>query len=584
MNRLLLTLALLAIPATAFAAEKYALLIGVTTYENAHMNRNPLKYPEADATAVAELLKSSGYEVKVLIGKQATQKAIETELTKFEQQGTQDGVVFIGLFGHGVQYGSDAYYCPYDVKLRKVTDAKGKTVPDENGKPTLQPDPAAMTSMGRLLEALNTAGAGNRILIADCCREDPSAARGLTGRAFGSSVKISDLEPGTAAIFSCSNTEQAFEHDDWKHGAFTKAFLDYCSTLGAGSDATVSTMTTPLFRSVESMVKAKEAGKTQRVNPITNGIVDLKIELKSKTPTDITNSIGMKLKLIPAGEFLMGSSATRGDLEAAGFVLPDSFDNTDEQPAHRVRITKAFYMGIHEVTRGQFAAFVKDTGYQTEAEKDGKGGYGIDDAGNGAQKPEYTWKDNGSSQTDSHPVINVSWNDAVEFIKWLNANEAKKYRLPTEAEWEHCCRAGSGTHFSSGDSLLSLKGVGNVRDVSYKGKYTSSDDKDSPPFPFDDGFVYTSPVGRFQLNDFGLYDMHGNVWEWCQNGYDSTAYKSRRGTTNDPFVEFGSYRVYRGGSWGDSARDCRSASRYYNDPSFRRDYLGFRLALSPSVQ
>lgn len=109
--------------------------------------------------------------------------------------------------------------------------------------------------------------------------------------------------------------------------------------------------------------------------------------LPASSPTDITNSIGMKLKLIPAGEFTMGSNASPRNLKAAGFVLPDGYDNSDEQPAHSVRITKPFYMGVHEVTRGQFAAFVSATGYQTDAEKDGQGGWGIDAAGTPGNKP-----------------------------------------------------------------------------------------------------------------------------------------------------------------------------------------------------
>ena len=240
-------------------------------------------------------------------------------------------------------------------------------------------------------------------------------------------------------------------------------------------------------------------------------------------------------------------------------------------------------MGIHEVTRGQFAAFVTDTGYQTDAEKDGKGGWGFDAAGNGSQKPEYTWKDNGMSQTDSHPVVNVSWNDAVEFIKWLSKKEGKQYRLPTEAEWEYCCRAGSETHFSTGDSLVSLRGFGNMLDASYKGKYPNNDDKAYQPFPFADGWVYTSPVGRFKANGFGLYDMHGNVWEWCSDWYGADYYSTS--PVSDPGgPTTGSDRVHRGGCWFNSAWNCRSAIRTWDVPSDRGNLLGFRLALSPSGQ
>jgi len=314
--------------------------------------------------------------------------------------------------------------------------------------------------------------------------------------------------------------------------------------------------------------------------------VDLQLEIKKSLPINpdlITNSVGMKLKLIPAGEFMMGSNASRGDLEADGFVWSDAFDNSHEQPAHRVRISKPFYMGIHEVTRGQFAEFVNDTGYRTDAEKDGQGGSGVDAAGNAARKREYTWKDNGLSQTDSHPVINVSWNDAVEFIKWLSKKEGKQYRLPTEAEWEYCCRAGSEAHFSTGDSLASLKGFGNMLDASYKGEYPNNDDKKNQPFPFADGFVYTSPVGRFKTNGFGLYDMHGNVWEWCSDWYGKDYYATSP-MTDPGGPTTGSNRVLRGGSWFGSAASCRAALRGGFDPTDRGSYLGFRLALSPSDQ
>jgi sulfatase modifying factor 1 len=336
---------------------------------------------------------------------------------------------------------------------------------------------------------------------------------------------------------------------------------------------------------VPALVASVSPRDRQTPKPFITDVVDLQLEIKKSllaNPDFITNSIGMRLKLIPAGEFMMGSNASRGDLEADGFVLlSDAFDNSDEQPAHRVRIARPFYMGIHEVTRGQFAAFVNDTGYQTEAEKDGKGGWGVDAVGNGSQKPEYTWKANGMSQTDSHPVINVSWNDSVEFIKWLSKKEGREYRLPTEAEWEYCCRAGSGAHFSTGNSLVSLRGFGNVLDTSFRGKYPNHDDTVYPPFPFADGFVYTSPVGRFKANGFGLFDMHGNVWEWCKDWYGADYYSTS--PVSDPVgPATGSDAVYRGGSWFGDAVDCRSAYRYSSAPSYRSGHLGFRLALSSS--
>src|SRR5208282_6828768 len=138
------------------------------------------------------------------------------------------------------------------------------------------------------------------------------------------------------------------------------------------------------------------------------------VDLGGERARSLTNSLGMEFTLIKAGEFQMGSPDT--DKDAAD----------DEKPQHRVRITRPFYLGVHEVTRGQFRRFVDDSGYQTEAEKDGKGGYGRnEEAKKFEQNPRYTWLNPGFEQTDLHPVVIVSWNDAVAFAKWLSQKEGK---------------------------------------------------------------------------------------------------------------------------------------------------------------
>ena len=589
----LLLAALSLFPSLAAAAEKYALLIGVAKYEYAEMNKpEALQYPEEDAKALGELLKSGGYKIDLLLGSAATQTAIREKLKALTGKAEADGVVLIGLFGHGVEVNTvdaegrsvnDACFCPYDTSMREALDFKGQPVADDEKKILIEPAPDGLIKLGELMRALKVAKAGHRIVLADCCRTIPNAPR---GRSFGANFKVQDLPDNTSLLFGCSPNEQAFEHDEWGHGAFTKCLLESIGELSAEGPVDTAQLASQMKKRVPALVASVSPRDRQTPKPFITDVVDLQLEMKKSLPTNpdqLTNSIGMQLKLIPAGEFIMGSNASRGDLEADGFVLPDGFDNSDEGPQHRVRISKPFYMGIHEVTRGQFAAFVTDTGYQTDAEKDGKGGWGFDAAGNGSQKPEYTWKDNGMSQTDSHPVVNVSWNDAVEFIKWLSKKEGKQYRLPTEAEWEYCCRAGSETHFSTGDSLVSLRGFGNMLDASYKGKYPNNDDKAYQPFPFADGWVYTSPVGRFKANGFGLYDMHGNVWEWCSDWYGADYYSTS--PVSDPGgPTTGSFRVVRGGSWWNSAWNCRSADRFGSDPSFRNNSLGFRLALSPSGQ
>ena len=236
------------------------------------------------------------------------------------------------------------------------------------------------------------------------------------------------------------------------------------------------------------------------------------------TPVELpesSNSIGMEFKLIPAGKFTMGSN-----------------DGSDrDKPAHQVTLTKPFKMGVHEVTQAQYEQVMKNNPSKVK---------GAD-----------------------HPVVMVSWTDAMEFCRRLSELPAEKaagnvYRLPTEAEWEYACRAGTTTQFSFGD------------DESDLGDYAWYDDNS-------DG--KTHPVGEKLPNAWGLYDMHGNVREWCQDRFGD--YPS--GSVTDPSgATSGSDRVYRGGSWYDYAGYRRSANRGRFRPSLRDINDGFRVCLSPS--
>jgi len=294
----------------------------------------------------------------------------------------------------------------------------------------------------------------------------------------------------------------------------------------------------------------------------------------------ITNSIGMKLVLIPSGEFMMGSGES-ADALAAFFnktygvdILKADYYKV-EHPQHRVRITKPFYLDTCDVTRGQFRQFVNDTGYKTDAEKGAKpGAWGWNPD---TKKPEfdekYSWRNIGFEQTDEHPVVSVSWNDAVAFCEWLSRKEGKTYRLPTEAEWEYACRAGTTTRYSSGDDPETLAKVGNVADAALKARV--------PDWKFtlkaSDGYVYTSPVGSFQPNAFGVYDMHGNVWQWCADWYGKEYYAAS--PTNDPTgPDSGTARVFRGGSWFFGPGVARSDVRTGGAPSHRDGDSGFRVA------
>ena len=241
-----------------------------------------------------------------------------------------------------------------------------------------------------------------------------------------------------------------------------------------------------------------------------------------------------------------------------------------------MRITKPFYLGTYHVTRGQFRQFVKDAGYKTDAEKGempGALGWDPDKKAFGFNE-KYSWRNAGFEQTDEHPVVNVSWNDAVAFCKWLSQKEGKTYRLPTEAEWEYACRAGTTTRYYSGDDPETLAKVGNVADATAKAKF--------PDWKWtikaSDGYVFTAPVGQFKPNAFGLYDMHGNAWQWCADWYGAEYYA--KSPADDPTgPDTGDDRVLRGGSWFDWPDYSRSAERYRDAPNLRYYYFtGFRVA------
>ncbi len=304
-------------------------------------------------------------------------------------------------------------------------------------------------------------------------------------------------------------------------------------------------------------------------------------------PAVVENSLGMRFVSVPAGEFLMGSEETPAALtqayphyEARRFV-----ELSDEAPVHRVRITRAFYLGQFEVTVGQFRQFIAASGYVPEAQADGTGGYGYNAAYDPKQSPrgdafegrdpKYSWRNPGFVQSDDHPVVNVTWNDAVAMARWLSAKEGRTYRLPSEAEWEYACRASTRTRYHSGDDPQSLLQVANVFDADAKVNWLQWT---AFALSGHDGFPFTAPVGQFAANAFGLHDMHGNAWEWVADWYDENYY-AHSPTDDPPGPAEGKVRVRRGGSWHTWSFYARSAYRNWNAPDTRYTLVGFRLLL-----
>ena len=518
--------------ATVAAGQKYAFLVGISGYDEKQLKQLP--YARADIVEFREVLLQSGFKsenVVMLVDDLAAlpkgglagrylpeHKKIREELRILLPALEPEDELVIGLAGHGVQFkdDNDLYFCPLDADLS---------------------DKATLISLNWLYKQLefNTATkegcrARAKLLIVDACRKDPESRirRNSNGPELASLTKPQLAEPpaGVVALFSCAEGQEALEHDPLKHGVF---FYHVLEGLKGKADGDMDQQVT-----LDEMIAFTKARTTSYVRkelrapqtPRQKGYFDGTWILRSlEDQTQITNSIGMKFKFIPAGEFQMGSTA-----DEVG-----RFD--DESPAHKVRITKPFYMGVTEVTQGQWFAVMKT-------------------------KP-WTGQDHVNEGND-YPATYVSWEDAVEYSRKLSALEGKTYRLPTEAEWEYGCRGGTATSYSFGVNSSLLKNYG-----WFDENASNVDEK------------YAHIVGTKQANPFGLYDMHGNVLEWCSDwkrDYSASTVTDPAGPTT------GSYRVYRGGSWIRSAGRCRSAFRSFSVPSYRISILGFRLALSSSVQ
>ncbi len=245
------------------------------------------------------------------------------------------------------------------------------------------------------------------------------------------------------------------------------------------------------------------------------------IKTPTKNYTETATGVPFDMIFIKGGTFLMGSPESEPERR---------YDETQ----HQVTVSD-FYMGKHTVTFDEYDKYCTATGKEKPS-----------DVGWGRGK---------------HPVLNVSWDDATAYCEWLSKQNGKSYRLPTEAEWEYACRAGTTTPFKTGNNLTTSQ-------ANYDGNY---------PYNGKAKGEYrekTTPVGSFARNAWGLYDMHGNIWEWCNDwhgDYPTTHQTNPQGAT------IGSYRVLRGGSWDDGAEFCRTVNRNNDTPEGRFNVIGFRL-------
>jgi formylglycine-generating enzyme required for sulfatase activity len=276
-------------------------------------------------------------------------------------------------------------------------------------------------------------------------------------------------------------------------------------------------------------------------------------------PVEVTIADGQRFVLVPPGRFRMGSPpGERGR-------------KPDEAPV-TVTLTRPLYLGKHELTRGAFARFAAATGHVTDAEKRG-GGHAHDDRAVWIHRPGTSWRRPGYAGAyaprDDHPVVHVSYNDALAYCRWLGG----RFTLPTEAQWEWACRGGSAGAYWWGDEPDTTGLRLNLGDLALKRTHASWPRK---TLAMDDGHAFAAPVGTYRPNGWGLCDTLGNVWEWCSTRYGPFP----RGPLTDPGdLDPKRGLAVRGGGWSNEPHDGRCAARNADPPAFAHSNLGVRLAL-----
>ncbi|MHC4675343.1 MAG: SUMF1/EgtB/PvdO family nonheme iron enzyme, partial [Planctomycetota bacterium] len=339
-----------------------------------------------------------------------------------------------------------------------------------------------------------------------------------------------------------------------------------------------------LFNRALSPLEVKNLCK-QTLTTSTTG-KDRQTKQHAEYSEDLGSDVILEMVKIPSGTFQMGSPPAEPDRQK------------DEGPLHSVKL-HGFWIGKYEVTVDQFRKFVYETDYQTEGEKQGWAWATYGSMG-WEKKNGINWHNPPFPQSDRDPVICVTYNDAMAFCKWLSGKTGKKYTLPTEAQWEYACRAGSTSRFFFGDSRNDLEKYAcyNTKrdtkthpaikkrsgDPHSRVNETSSLRDNSYPQHTDKFEGKTLPVGTKEPNDFGLYDTYGNLWEWCLDWYDDNYY-SHSPKKNPKGPDRGTSRVLRGGSWACPSKQCRSAVRAgSSSPTQVHSTHGFRVVCVSKVQ
>jgi formylglycine-generating enzyme required for sulfatase activity len=552
--------------------QRHALIIG-----NLNYRVGPLKNPLNDAQDIGNALRLLDFQVQTLENTK-NRRELQEGIRQALRRVPKDSVLFFYYSGHGLEIKGQNYLIP--------TDFEGSE--DELEYETV--------GLSWVLDALRDTRARLNIVVLDACRNNPytrshkSSSRGLAG--------ITGSPVGMQIIYAADAGEVANDNPNQRNGLFTQEFLKALRTPGASVEQIFKV--TGYQVSKKSSYKQNPAiyGKAYEdfyfTSPLLSTLPDdprllptprptvypdflapplataqptLTSPSPSPTPQRPTvslaapapqptqkpqyyhdqrvlfNQLNMGFRRIPAGQFVMGSLANEQHRDA------------DEQP-HLVHLSRDYYLQTTEVTQKQWQAVM---------------GTNIVEQRNKAN-PQWSLAGVG----DEYPMYYVNWHEAQRFIQKLNQRGDGTYRLPTEAEWEYAARAGNTTPYHFGYHIEDLPIYGNFADKKVIGWNTVIDSWAHAQL--DDGNRLTARVSYYKANDWGIYDMHGNLWEWVQDVYSPYPEGS---VTNPQGPKEGEYRVFRGGSWRDPAHYARSADRYFDAPTYRSSSLGFRVVRNP---
>ncbi len=520
-------------PALAQEPKRYYLGVGVEDYEHETLRKPLLKYCVDDVTALSEVLKDRGYQVKLLTDDAGkgdklalpTKENIDREVKKVLDAAKRGDAVILAFAGHGLQFAGDkeSYFCPLDARpFKSRADS--------------------LVSTKSIYEAMEASHASSRILLVDACRNDPDPTRGR-----GIDLVSAPPPRGVAVFFSCDAGQKALEQDKLSHGVFFYHLIEGLS--GKAADRDTQTVTTNSLAShVADGVEKDTAGAQQPVfdskqvgKPFV--FVDLRdkegsARLIAGTVREFTD-LKIKFCYCPPGQFYMGSP---GD-------APDRGENEGAKGADRVEVTltKGFWLGQTEVTQRQWFELM---GTRPWRKADGS-------------LEDYV------KEGDDFAASYVSHEMAKEYCDRLmdrdrgtgRLKRGERYALPTEAQWEYACRAGTETRFSFGEDESRLG------DFAWYGAFSGGNTKEEK---------YAHAVAQKNPNPWKVYDLHGNVLEWCLDSYQDHLAGGR-----DPHITDGGSSnlfVLRGGSWTNFPSYLRSANRYGVGPGDRANFVGFRLS------